>query len=150
MEQNENLFGLSLDAQSKSYLGETAKWAKFLAIIGFIGCVFLLLGGIVMATNGSEMERAMRQYGGRNSEIENIRTITAIAYIIIAVIYFFPCLYLMRFSSQMTTAISSENQENLTMAFQNLKSTFKFIGIFTIVMIAIYILVIIAGVGASM
>ncbi len=149
MEQNENLFGLSLDAQSKGYLGETAKWAKFLAIIGIIGCAFLVLAGIVMATNGSEMERAMRQYGGSSSEIENLHMITAVAYIIIAVIYFFPCLYLMRFSNQMTTAINSENQENLTLAFQNLKSTFKFIGIFTIVIIGIYILAIVV-VGTTM
>lgn len=149
MEQNENLFGLNLDAQSKGYLGETAKWAKFLSIVGIIGCAFLILAGIMMAASGSELERAMRQYSN-SSEMENIRMITAIAYIVIAVIYFFPCLYLMRFSNQMTTAMSTENQESLTLAFQNLKSTFKFIGIFTIVIIAIYILAIVVGVGSSM
>jgi hypothetical protein len=43
----------------------------------------------------------------------------------------------------MQTAIASGNQEKMTSAFKNLKSMFKFVGILTIIIIAIYILAIV-------
>lgn len=64
-------------------------------------------------------------------------------YIIIAVVYYFPVNYLYKFSSQMRTGIDSNNQELMTLGFENLKSLFKFIGVATIVVISIYVLALI-------
>ena len=46
-QQENSLFGLSIDSVTAGYLKETASWAKLLAIVGMIGCVFLVLGGIM-------------------------------------------------------------------------------------------------------
>jgi drug/metabolite transporter (DMT)-like permease len=123
-------------------LSEAARWGKFLAIIGFIGCVFIVLAGIVMATQSSELDRAFSTYGEENP-FEKLGPGIAVVYILLAALYFFPCLYLLRFSSHMQTAIASGNQEKMTSAFKNLKSMFKFVGILTIIIIAIYILAIV-------
>ena len=50
MEQKpSNLFDLHIDPQSQGYLSETAKWAKFLSILGFIMLglfvILMLVGG---------------------------------------------------------------------------------------------------------
>ncbi len=45
MEQsaNANLFDLQLDQQSINYLTEAARWARFLSILGFIYCGFIVI-----------------------------------------------------------------------------------------------------------
>ena len=50
---NENLFELQVDQQSIGYLSETARWAKFLSIVGFVMCgiivVFALFFGSIIS-----------------------------------------------------------------------------------------------------
>jgi hypothetical protein len=144
MEQNQNpdpatsLFQLNLDAQSKYFLTESAKWGKFLAVIGFIICGLIVLGGIFMISQLSE-NRTFNNYGYRN-EFQGFGPVMIFVYILVAVIYFFPCLYLLRFSNHMKTALAGEDQANLVASFRNLKSMFKFVGVFTIILISLYIL----------
>ena len=69
-ENDKSLFGLSIEAQSRSFLTETAKWGKFLAIIGFIACVFIVLAGIAVATQADELNRSFRRYGDSNPMFE--------------------------------------------------------------------------------
>ncbi len=149
-DQNQSLFSLNVDSQSKAYLQETAKWGTFLSIIGFIGCALIILAGIFMAVGASQFDRSFNEYGGRSRGLQGLGTVMAFAYILFAVLYFFPCLYLMRFSSHIKAAVASDDQANLTVAFQNLKSLFKFVGILTIIGIALYILVIIIALGTNM
>ena len=59
-------------------------------------------------------------------------------YILLAGVYYVPITYLYRFSAQVKQAAENNNEEEYTAAFQNLKSLFKFMGIITIVMLAIY------------
>lgn len=146
MEENQttSLFHLNLEEQSKSFLAESARWGKFLAIVGFVVCALVVIVGIYLATAGSEMAY---QYGGRSS-FRGIGGAMAIGYIIVALIYFFPCLYLLRFSNHMKAALAANDQANLTASFQNLKSMFKFVGIFTIIIISIYVLAFLVGIGS--
>lgn len=149
MEQvNQNLFDLQIDHQSNSYLSEAAKWGKFLAIMGFIFCGLLviaaLFAGTLMATMMSGLgsaESAGAAVGGG---------IITFAYIIIALIYFFPCLYLFNFASKMQTALRSSQQELLNISFRNLKACFKFMGILMIIALAFWALAFIIAIGAGM
>jgi hypothetical protein len=76
--------------------------------------------------------------------------ITAL-YLCMAVVLFFPSLYLNRFSSRMKIALSAMNQENFDESLRNLKSLLKFYGIFTIIMLSFYVLVfIISMLGLAM
>lgn len=144
---NQNLFELQLDQPSTAYLGEAAKWAKFLAIIGFVFCGLM----IVMALfAGSIMGTMMTSMGGSSASMFGSGFITVI-YLLLTAIYFFPCLYLYRFASQMQTALHNNEQGRLQASFKNLKACFRFMGILFIVLICMYVLMImgvmVAGIG---
>ncbi|HEY0677384.1 MAG TPA: DUF5362 family protein [Chitinophagaceae bacterium] len=151
MEQNtSNLFELHLDQQSTSYLSEAARWGKFLSIVGFIMCALIVLVGIFA---GSIMATAFGSMSGGDAAglTGGMGVGMAIVYVLLALLYFFPCLYLYRFATRMQVALRSNDQQNLTVSFMNLKACFKFVGILTIIILAIYALVLIFAVlGATM
>jgi hypothetical protein len=138
MDQQNQLFGLTIDPQSKRFLSETAKWGRFLSILGFIFCVLIACVGVFMALKMSEMSGAFREMSG--GMMANMGPAIAIIYVLFAAIYFFPCLYLYRFSNQMIVALNADDQATMTSAFENLKSVFKFFGILTIIILSFYIL----------
>lgn len=150
MEQNQDssLFGINVDQTAKSHLAEAAKWAKFLSIMGFIFCGFIVLIGLFFGTFVSMFSS---QYG-ENNPYNDLPTSTgfgasmAVLYIVIALIYFFPCLFLFRFSVKMKAALASNDQEVLNTAFHNLKASFRYVGIIMIVMLALWALALIIGV----
>jgi hypothetical protein len=135
----QHLFDLQVDQQSISYLGETARWARFLSIVGFVLCgvmiIFALFAGSILSTfsrlgNADALSSTMGVGGA----------FVSLIYIVIALLYFFPCLYLFNFSAKMQTALRNNDQTNLNVAFSNLKSCFKFVGILTIVFMSFYLL----------
>ncbi len=149
MEQTtQNLFDLQIDHQSNNYLAEAAKWAKFLAIMGFILCG---LSVIIALFLGTFMASMMSGFGGNDAGAAGAMGggIFTVVYIVLALVYFFPCLYLFNFSSKMQVALRSNQQDSLNISFRNLKSCFKFLGILTIIMIAFWVLGIIIGIGAA-
>ena len=148
MEQtNENLFDLQIDHQSNSYLSEAAKWGKFLAIIGFIFCGLFV---IVALFAGTYIATSMRGFGNTSSGAGLMSgTFVTVIYIFVALVYFFPCLYLFNFSSKMQAALRANQQDILNTSFRNLKSCFKFLGVLLIIMLSIWILVIVAGIAAA-
>ena len=136
MDQQNQLFGLTIDPNSKRFLSETAKWGRFLSIIGFIMCGLIVILGLFLAV---KMQEASNAFGG-GGPLSSMGPALALFYILFAVLYFFPCLYLSRFSSQMTVAIGSDDQNSMTSAFENLKSMFKFFGILTIIVLSLWVL----------
>ena len=132
---NTNLFELQIDASSQMYLRETAKWAKFLAILGFVICGLLVLGGIfagtLMSTMSSQFPSPMPS---------GIGVMATFFYILFAVIVFFPYLFLFRFANQMLAALRSNDQPSLNSSFRNLKSHYKFVGILTIIILSFYLI----------
>lgn len=136
---DQNLFELQVDQTSISYLSETARWAKFLSIVGFILCGLMLLFAFFIGTILTIISRI----GNSDSFNSNMGTGSAFlsAYIIvIALLYFFPCLYLFNFSMKMQNALRTNDQTSLNAAFGNLKSCFKFVGILTIIVLSFYLL----------
>ena len=139
---NENLFELQIDQQSIGYLSETARWSKFLSIVGFVVCGLMVIFSLFFGSIMSVISKI-----GSNSDSFNSSAVAGfysygitIVYIIIALLYFFPCLYLFNFSSKMQTALRNNDQLNLNAALGNLKSCFKFVGILTIVVLSFYML----------
>ena len=147
-EQNQNeespLFGLTIDPMIRSHLSETARWAKFLSIIGFIGCGLIVLLGIFLSVNFDSLQRR-NSYDNGTQVFAGLGAVVGFVYIIGALLYFFPCLFLFRFSNKMKASLASENQESLTVAFQNLKILYRFKGILTIIVLSLYLLVFLFG-----
>lgn len=129
---------LSLNKQAKSFLLETAKWSKFLAIMGFIMVGFMVIGGLFF---GSIMG-AVANLSGDASSLAELGPFgfLGLIYVAMALLYFFPIWYLFKFATQMQMALKTDGEAQLTAAFSNLKSHYKFVGIFTIVILSIYVL----------
>ena len=138
MEQNPSgdLFDLHVDQESSSYLGETAKWAKFMSILGFIFCGLIVLVGLFAA---SFLSATMGKFGGEGSPLGGAAL--SFIYILFSLVYFFPCLFLFNFASKMQVALRNNDQQQLTQSFKNLKSCYKFLGILMIVILSCYILI---------
>ena len=149
MDNNSSVFSLSIDPVSKMHLSEAAKWARFLAIVGFIFLVLLVAAGIVMTMTVSELEdQYFRDVLGRSRMTGVMRTSTAVSYIVAAIIYFFPLLFTLRFANHTKAALAADNQERLNASFQNLKATLRYMGVLTIIgLVFIVIAIAVAGAG---
>ena len=132
MEQsNSSLFSLSIDPVTKAHLSEAAKWARFLAILGMIFLVLLIFVGVFGSTM---LFSSMNSFEGDGTGMAAYGSGIVAGYmIVIAVIYFFPLLFTLRFANNARTALNTNNQQALNTAFQNLKACFRFIGILTII-----------------
>ena len=127
---------ITLERPALGFLMETARWGKLLAILGFIGLGLLVLLGLfysafISALSGNELEGLPM----------GLSWMIGLIYVVLAVLFFFPVLYLYRFSIKTQSSIRSKNTGELTQAFSNLKSVFKFFGIYTIVIMVIYALI---------
>ena len=140
-EHSSELFSLQIEPITKAHLWETARWGKFLAIVGFVLCAFIVLAGIFFGSFFSLFTRDTDTYGTFNTT--GLGAAMAFIYILIAIVYFFPCFFLFRFATKMKTAINGNSQEELNVSFQNLKSMFKFVGILTIIGLTLFALQII-------
>ena len=133
---------LHITPTSKMYLSETARWAKMLAIIGFIMIgIMLILGlsiGTIMNSIGDSIPDMEELPNG--SIMGTMSTFMSISYLLVAIIYFIPCYYLLKFSNQMKVALANNHQDALTSSFKNLKSLYKFMGIFALIMIGIQVI----------
>ena len=138
--QHQSLFELQVDHEVTGYLGETAKWAKFLSIVGLvmvgIMVIVSLFAGTIMTYYGNVMGGGMPVMSGG---------LVTVIYLLFALLIFFPYFYLYNFAKKMQVALRSSNQEELAKSFSNLKSCFKFVGILTIVMLSFYALAFIFG-----
>ncbi|MFW5886882.1 MAG: DUF5362 family protein [Bacteroidota bacterium] len=130
---------LHLDDISIKSLDETRKWTKFIAIVGFV-----VLGLIVIA--GFSVAGMSRRFSP-NFPLPGIWL--SITYIILAIVYFFPLYYLLRFSNQMKKSIKDNDHISLTSAFVNLRKHYRFIGILTILMILFYLVFFIVSMFAG-
>lgn len=140
--QSESLFSLSIDPVTKTHLSETARWARFLAIIGMIGIVLMVVGGVAysiwLSTAVQSLnDRVIREPGSFETAFVFG---TAIGFIIMAAIAFFPLMYMLRFSNRMRRALDANDQESLNVSFQNLKIYFRYLGIITIIIIGLWVI----------
>jgi hypothetical protein len=140
----EQMITNTMSDERKAYLLETSKWGKFLAIIGFIGAIFIIGLGIIFlfAAGALGMDNLSR--------IGFPTSILSIVYILIGLVYFFPAKYLYDFSNQMRAGLITGDEDKITTAFGKLKSMFKFFGISTIVVLGIYVLIFIIAIGVAM
>ncbi|MBA2250134.1 MAG: hypothetical protein H0W12_08065 [Chitinophagaceae bacterium] len=132
---------LQVTPATENYLVAAAKWGKFLAIVGFIFCGLMVVMSFLIGS-------VLSNYSSYATYNINPIYLTVL-YIVLAIILFFPCFFLYKFSVKMQQAIKSKNQENLDMAFSNLKSLFKFYGIVTIITLSLYLLIFIVAIVST-
>lgn len=142
MENSENIQSvvnqtLTDDSKIKTYLLEISKWGKFLAIVGYIGIAVLAIVAIALIVVSFitsiklDVGLSLGTFG--------------VIYFALAILYYFPVKFLYKFSIQIKKGLESDNNQDITLGFENLKSLFKFLGILTIVILSIYALLLVIG-----
>jgi hypothetical protein len=139
-----NLFELQIDHNGTSYVRDAARWAKFLAVVGFIFCGLMVLVAILFASVLSSVFNTMGSAGPAFSG-----GLVSTVYILMALLFFFPCLYLYNFASKAQAALNRNDQEQLNVSFRNLRAYFRFLGILTIIYLSLLVLVFIIGIIGS-
>ena len=135
---------LGIDETAKSFLSETAKWGKFLAIIGFVFCGLIVVVALFLFFAGGTMTSVFK---GMNSALAGAATgVIGFIYLLLALVYYFPSKYLYDFSVYIKQAIALEDQESLNYAFERLKSLYKFWAILMIILLSFYAFIIIFAV----
>ena len=134
---------LIVTEEMRSYIYEIAKWASFLAIVGFVFTGLIVLSaftaGAMIATN----PQLAMMFGKMGAAGSIVLTIMCLIY---AFIIFYPSLLMFKYSTKAKLGVLYGEQENLDVAFGKLKSLFKYWGILMIVVIGLYLLLIISTV----
>jgi len=147
LNERENFPAMQFNEEIQYYLFETAKWAKMLSIFGFIVVGLIVL----LAFSIGSIFTFLGRINPEMSRMAGAGAAGTVVYLVMAVIYFFPTLYLYQFAAKAKEGITYNTENQLTEAFSKLKSFFKFWGIFTLVIVVFYILIIImmlvGGVG---
>lgn len=129
--KQEIIFELGVDETAKAYLLQTARWTRFMAIMGFIFTGLLLAMAVFLAASSS-----VRNGFG---DVEGSFTITGIiAYFLIAVLYIYPISELYRFSTSVKQALIVNDAPIFTKAMKHQRNMWRFMGIMMIVIIAVY------------
>jgi MFS family permease len=142
MENAPEIRKIEIEQESLNYLNTTRKWTMFLAILGFIFLGLMIIGGLFAGVFLSAFKTADIPVGFPEWLI-------FVIILIFALLYFFPVLYLFRFSKHTSNAVHSLDKVELRKAFKNLKSFYVYVGVFTIVILVLYFVVIV-GAGVSM
>jgi MFS family permease len=133
---------IEIERETLSHLDTTRKWAMFLAIIGFIFLGLIIIIGLIAGTFLTAFNSGEKGLGIPES-------LMFIPVLLLAVVYFFPVLFLFRFSKHTSHAIQNFDKLELHKALKNLKYYFAYIGVMIIIVFSIYIVVLIVA-GSSM
>ncbi len=133
MDENPLLFSVSIDPETRTNLAEAARWARFLAISGFI-----LLGvGVTIAaysaieTTDTSVQNNLNE--GGTAEFAGM----ILGFIVMGLIPFFALLFVLRFSNAMNKALSAKDQNRLNTSFKTLKIYFRYMGIITVIFLVL-------------
>jgi hypothetical protein len=134
---------IELKGAALLHMNEIRKWTQFLSILGFVvvgllvavGCILILASITKSSMQIDELGLAMGPLMG-------------VFYILFAGIYFIPVLYMFRFSifakkSIMQISSGETSNELMAHAIVYLKKHFRYVGIFTITILVVYLLVIV-------
>jgi len=102
----------------KHQLQNAAYWTLFMSIMGFIGVGIMVIAGFFIMLSTPWF---------------------GIIYLVLAGLYYIPSQYLYSFSQKMTSSLKDNTQEDFELAFENLTSFWRFIGVCTIIYLAFLI-----------
>lgn len=121
-------------------LMETKPWVRLCSILGFIFTAFILLGALGILAAGSRVTGPLASMGSG----------VAVLYILMAVFYFVPSLYLFKYASAIATANETRNTNDITRALGTQKSFWKFVGIVAAISLILMVIGIVFAIALPM
>lgn len=125
---------MRLNEQSEAMLATIAKWSKFLGILTFVVVGFMFLVGLIFLLASSALAM-VADLGGLSAWVYGL------FYMVCGVLYLFPGIYLYQYSVKMKQALAVRDEVALTEAFLQQKKLFVFIGVLSIIGIALLVLI---------
>ncbi|MDR1373948.1 MAG: DUF5362 domain-containing protein [Treponema sp.] len=117
-----------------SYLKDASPWMRFVGIMGFIGAGFMAIGAVGLIS-ASPFISGLPDVPG----VWGVASLTAMGllYLGVAALVFFPARFTYFFGEKIRRFLRSNSGAELEGAFKNNRSLWKFIGILTIINLAI-------------
>jgi hypothetical protein len=133
---------MEIEQETLNNINTTRKWTMFISILGFIflGLLFVIgaiTGSFLIAFNSNEKVLGITE------------SLMFIPIILLALLYFFPVLFLFRFSKHAGNAVHKLDKTALHNAIKNLKYFFVYMGVLIIVILILYVAILIVT-GTSM
>jgi magnesium-transporting ATPase (P-type) len=125
-----------LSEKGLKFLRQTRPWVRFMSIIVYISVVFMALGGLTIFLAG-----LTGNFFGNNSMVfasfPGGTYIAGLVYIILAVLYIVPGVFLSRYASAIKSLETSPSPELLESALKYQKSFWRYVGVFTVVCLVV-------------
>ena len=125
----------NLMEEACTYLYGISQWSKFFFVLSIIGIVFLVIAGIMFLVAFPAIESISNTPPMPSAFI-------GVLYLIIALVYILPTIYLKRLYTAADNAMNGNDNEAMVTFLKSHRSLWKFFGIFYIVMFAFCILVV--------
>lgn len=125
-----------ITGQGKAYLKETGKWSRFLGIICIVGVAMCLLLGILMIVG----MKNIKELAGQPA------LLLGLLYVVLGAVLFFPAKYLRATAKNLKAGLALNDNAMIEDGIKNIKSYYKFSGIYTIVCLAFVAAAIITGI----
>jgi len=130
--ERKDLFSLQVDDTAKAYLLDTARWTRFLAIVGFVMLTLLVIFGIF----GTLYLKDIMAAQGKPISAGVIMSVN----IVFSGLYCFPTWYLFQFSRKIKASMQVQDAVQFNDALKYLRNCFRFMGIMVLILLAIYAL----------
>ena len=128
--------GMTVSQGMKDDLLTTAKWMKFLCIIGCIGAAIMVIIGIAMVALGTTIGGLA---GSAGSTVGG--AFLGVLYLAMSALYIYPIIKGFQFANGTKAACLTDNEYELARGFAGLRDLLRFMGILAIVCIVIYVLI---------
>lgn len=128
VEEKSSLFSLSIDDTTQSHLLSIAKWHKFIAITGMVGCSFWILALIIS-------DYILYNPAAYYSDTIVIFIISTL----ISVLFFIPCIFQLRFANKMVKALAGNDQFLINESLKQLKIFSRYWGVVMIIAIGVIV-----------
>jgi hypothetical protein len=129
--------GVFATPRAMEMLRKTRPWARFLSVVIFIGAGLMLLVAMFFLFAGSRMR------GGAPGGM-------AFAYVIMALLYIMPGIYLGRYATHLATLQRMNRSTDLENALEAQKSLWRYVGIIVAVIVCLYALILLIAVPFAM
>ena len=146
--EHSDIFGLEVSDYARSLFLNMARWAKFLAIMGFIVMGIMAVALIVMVFASAAIDSAALGSSGIYGQLGMAGS--AIFVLLLLGIYFYPTYALLMYAIKVKRAMLAANQGDFELSINYLKNTFKYIGILMIILLSFYDIAIIIGITVAL
>ncbi len=117
-------------------LRATKPWARFLAILGFIGTGFLVLGGLAIASGSLKAQVKLPDWIG-------------FIYVVFAFLYLAPAIFLNGYASAIDTLLRDGTMRSLDAALRQQKSFWRFVGWMALLTVVLYAVIFVVAIVAA-